>query len=615
LSDRDSSSLFGSTLSGSGLWFSIALIVATVAVYSRVPEFEFVTWDDPSYITTNAHVLNGLSWENVRWAFTTDHPPYWHPLTWLSHMTDVQIFGMNAGGHHWVSLLLHVLNTVLLFGLLRAMTGAIGRSAAVAALFALHPLHVESVAWVAERKDVLSTLFWILTVWEYYRYVKRPGAGRYWLMLTFFALGLMAKPMLVTLPFVLLLLDIWPLSRFRPSEGTGQGALWLRLVREKLPLFLLAALSSVITFALQPRIGSLGGLESLSLGYRLQNSVVSYIAYLGKMIWPENLAALYPLKAHFAIWVPVVCGVILVGITVAAKRLAAKHPYLIVGWLWYLGTLIPVIGLVQAGDQAMADRFTYVPLIGIFVAIVWGSVDLIKLGKFPELLLQSVLAAVLVGFAFVAHAQAGHWKSSMALWTHTLDVTTNNHRAENLMGNELLNRGNMRDAAAHYREALRIKPDFADAHNGLGSAYQAQNQKDSAIAQYLEALRLKPDQPEAHNNLGNLLVDAGDVASAIAHYNAGLRISPESPELHNGLGAAYASEARNDEALAEFLKALSLRPDADTEFNVGIIYVAKQNNAEAIKHFEAALRLDPSHQQAREQLNFLRGVPAFGEKR
>jgi protein O-mannosyl-transferase len=351
----------------------MALVLVNVAVFGAVRHFDFVTWDDPPYVTENPIVRAGLTWSGVVWAFTTAHGPYWHPLTWLSHMLDVQLYGLHAGGHHLTNLVLHVSNSVLLLLLLRRMTGALWKSAAVAALFAVHPLHVESVAWVAERKDVLSTLFWILTMWAYLTYARRPGAGRYAAVLLVFALALMAKPMVVTLPLILLLLDVWPLGRVSLS--------WHRLVLEKTPMFALSAAAGVATIVVQQRVGALAAITSVTPGLRVANALVSYGNYLAKTLWPARLAALYPYPQSLPAWPWLLtCGFGLAAISVAAVRLAPRRPYLMMGWFWYLLTLLPVIGLVQVGPQAMVDRFTYVPLVGVFVIVVWGASDALGTG-------------------------------------------------------------------------------------------------------------------------------------------------------------------------------------------------------------------------------------------
>ncbi|OHE89167.1 MAG: hypothetical protein A3G75_16095, partial [Verrucomicrobia bacterium RIFCSPLOWO2_12_FULL_64_8] len=515
----------------------MALIAATVVVYAPVRHFEFVTWDDPNYITENPHVQGGLTWQGALWALTTGDPPYWHPLTWLSHMLDVQVFGLNAGGHHLPNVLLHIGNAILLFGLLHWMTGALGRSAFVAGLFAFHPLRVESVAWVSERKDVLSTLFWMLTLWAYVSYARRPRRGRYLVVLLLFALGLMTKPMLVTLPFVLLLLDVWPLGRVSLKTGPGGGSGWatlrdqrpvvLRLVREKLPLLALAVASSMVTFVVQERVGAIGELGARPWDLRLQNAMVSYVAYIGKMLWPAGLAAFYPYPRSLPAWQVVGSILGLIGVSVAVIRAARRCPYLPVGWLWYLGTLIPVIGLIQAGDQALADRFSYVPLVGLFIMVAWGIPELLARWRYRSIALPATAGLTLLACAISSWNQVQYWKSSMTLWTRTLNVTTGNYRAHHNLGLALAISGKGDEASAYFSEALRLKPDFAEAHNNLGSALANQGKFDQAIAHFSEALRFKPDSAEAHYRLGLALARLGKGDQAIPHFSDAIRLKPD----------------------------------------------------------------------------------------
>src|SRR5579863_5774854 len=396
------------------LWVSISLVAAGLFIYAPVRRFDLLRWDDPLYVTDNPQVLGGLTWHGLWWALTTGHAPYWHPLTWLSHMLDVQMYGMNAGGHHLTSVLIHAVNTVLLFWLLRWTTGALGRSAFVAALFAVHPLRVESVAWVAERKDVLSTLFWILTVCAYVRYVRQPRLSRYLVVIAGFALALMSKPMVVTLPFVLLLLDFWPLRRAKLDDGTR---VWLRLAIEKIPLLALAAATSVATFILQRQAGAVVALDSVPVTGRLANALVSYLAYVGKMLWPVRLAAFYPYSSTSLNPGWVAAAVLaLIAVSIAVIRASRVHPYLPVGWFWYLGTLLPVIGFFQAGDQAMADRFVYVPLIGLFLIIAWGLPDLLSRWRYSRGALSAAAIIVLFACTLRARDQVQYWQNALVLW-------------------------------------------------------------------------------------------------------------------------------------------------------------------------------------------------------
>ena len=434
------------------MWAALALIAVNVFVYATVWHHDFVAWDDPDYITKNPNVSHGLTWRAAWWALTTGYAANWHPLTWLSHMLDVQLYGLHAGPHLITNLALHIGSAILLFGLLHQMTGALGRSAFVATLFSVHPLHVESVAWASERKDVLSTLFWMLTLWAYVGYTRQPGLRRYVVVVVLFGLGLMAKPMLVTLPFVLLLLDYWPLNRV--SLGAGQN--WWRLVREKLPLLLLAAASSIVTYLVQREGGAVRGLEALPLNLRLTNAAVSYVGYIAKMLWPVRLAAFYPFVRSMPVWWAPGSILILAVVSLAVVKGARRYPYAGVGWLWYVGTLVPVIGLVQVGGQSMADRYTYVPYIGLFVILAWGLPDLLSGWRYRRIALPVAAAFAVAACMLVARSQVQSWSNSIALWSHAIEVTNDNYRAHSNLANFLSDRGEVAVAIGHYNEALRI---------------------------------------------------------------------------------------------------------------------------------------------------------------
>jgi len=446
------------------------LVVLTLAVYRQVQNFDFVNFDDHMYITENRHVKEGLTLKSTIWAFTTIHAANWHPLTWLSHMLDCQFFGMNSGRHHLTNLFFHITNSLLLFFVFRKMTGSSWQSGFVAALFALHPLHVESVAWVSERKDVLSAFFWMLTMWSYVWYVEHPGINRYLLVLLFFILGLMAKPMLVTLPFVLLLLDFYPLSRFQFQQSDDgnifqQRSIYLRLVLEKLPLFVLAAISSAVTLYAQKRGGAVMSLDVIPIKVRIANALVSYIKYIEKMIYPSELAVLYPFQGMLPWWEITGAGLLLVSISFLAIRVIKQSPYYAVGWLWYIGTLVPVIGLVQIGRQSMADRYTYIPLIGLFIVIAWGVPEIVAQWRHRKILL-TIFATVLLSILMtVTWKHLRHWGNSITLFEHTLEVTSNNYLAHNNLGVALDIQGRTQEAIDHYLKALRIKPDYVEAHN------------------------------------------------------------------------------------------------------------------------------------------------------
>jgi protein O-mannosyl-transferase len=593
-----------SILSGGGLWVSVGLIAVVLAVYAPVREYDFVTWDDPQYVSENPQVLEGLTASSVQWAFTTGHAGLWIPLTWLSYLVDVEIYGKGAGGHHISNVLLHLVTTLLLFGLFRRMTGALGRSAFVAALFAVHPLHVESVAWITERKDTLSTLFGVLTIWAYVAYVRRPGIRRYAAMAALFAAGLMAKPMVVTLPLVLLLLDVWPLGRVPQSEAWRATS--VRLVQEKLPLIVIAVVSSVVTFMVQQRAGAVSGLEGVPLLVRLENASVSYVAYIGKMLWPTKLAGLYPYRL---LPVALVAGSILLLTIISSVVIRAyqRYPYLIVGWLWYLCTLLPVIGLVQVGIQSRADRFTYIPLIGIFIMIAWGLPDLMVRWDSSSTVLPAVSLIVLAACAVTARGQLQYWKNSLVFWQHTVAVTSENARAHGNLGLVLSEQGKTTEAIAHYTEALRIRADLEDVHNNLANSLAGQGKASEAIVHYKEALRLKPDKVEAHNGLGALLDEQGKFDEAIAEYKEALRIQPDSATTHNNLGVALVNQRKFEEAIGQFLEASRIKPDdADFHYNAAVTLETAGRTQEAEPHFEAVVKLNPQNADARRKLEALR---------
>jgi tetratricopeptide (TPR) repeat protein len=614
------------------------LIAACVIVYAPVSHFRFVMWDDPDYVLGNAHVARGLTWGGAGWAFTATDAANWHPLTWLSHMLDVQLYGMDAGPQHVTSLLLHILNTLLLFGALYRMTAAWGRSAFVAGLFAAHPLHVESVAWIAERKDVLSTLFWLLGMWAYVSYVRRPRASRYALVVLCFALGLMAKPMLVTLPFALLLLDYWPLGRTEPLA---------RLVKEKTPLFALAAASSVVTLVAQQHAGAVKGFEKYSLGLRAANALASYFGYIAKTLWPARLAALYPMASSGLALRASLGALILVGVTFVAVHARRRRGYLLAGWLWYVGTLIPVIGLVQVGAQAMADRYTYVPLIGLFVMVAWGAQELAGKCRLAAWAPAGAAACALLACGVVARAQVGYWSDSNALWERALAVTAANAVAHNNLGAVLVKQGKNSEAIAHFTEALRIRPDYPDAENNmgmallwdekygqaeryfrdalrnlpdypdarnnLGKALMWQGRLDEAAQQLTEALRLLPDYADAENNLGMVLMSQGKLDEAARHFNAAIRIDPSLADPHDKLGSVLAREGTLDAAIAQYGEAVRLRPDyAEAHNDLGVALGREGKLDQAIGEFQAALRIRPDYADAASNLKLAQGMQVGG---
>ncbi|MHC4336752.1 MAG: tetratricopeptide repeat protein, partial [Planctomycetota bacterium] len=558
------------------LFIYLALALTTLVVFQQLRNYDFVNYDDPSYVSKNPQVQAGLARDSIAWAFTTGYESNWHPLTWLSHMLDCQLFGTNPGWHHLTNLLLHIANTLLLFAVLKRMTGALWRSAFVAAAFALHPLHVESVAWISERKDVLSTFFWMLTMWAYVRYTEHPKPIRYLLTVVFFVLGLMAKPMLVTLPFVLLLLDYWPLGRFQPGKDVkpvnthSQSQASYYLVWEKIPFFIISLISSAVTFLVQQSGGAVKKFDAVPLIIRIANAFISYLTYIGKMIWPSRLAVFYPHPGDkLAMWQAATAALLLLVISIWIIRLAPKRRYLLVGWLWYLGTLVPVIGLVQVGVQALADRYTYVPLTGLFIIIAWGFGDLAVKWRYRKILYSASMLTVLLALAICTHLQLRHWRNGVTLFEHAIEVTNNNHIAHNNLGVLLKSQGNLNEAISHYHQALQIKSDFAKAHYNLGGALRLQGKLDEAISHYRQALQARPNYAKAHNNLGIALRAQGKLDEAIHHYHQALQIKPDDVKTHNNLANALLKQGKFDEAVHHYRQALQVEPDnADIRNNL-----------------------------------------------
>jgi len=558
--------------------WAVALLLALGVIAAFWPALNngFISYDDTLYITENQAVRSGLSRASFIWAWTTTHTGNWIPLTWLSLMLDSEIFGLNPGGFHLTNILLHLANTLILFLVLKRMTGAFWRSALVAALFALHPLRVESVAWAAERKDVLSAFFWMLTLLAYFHYVQRPGLARYTLVFIFLAAGLSAKPMLVTLPFVLLLLDHWPLNRFRPASpgqevsSAPSGTMEARqakastlkgLILEKIPLLALVGFFSLAAFKAQSAGGTMADVETLSLPVRAANAAMAYVVYLGKMVWPVNLAVFYPHpKENISYAAAIAAGLLLFLLTLAAVWPGRRRRYLPVGWLWYLGTLIPVIGLVQVGRQALADRYTYLPLIGVFIIIAWGAVELTSSWKRQKTILMPVAVVVLLTLAVVTGWQTGHWKNSRTLFERALAVTSNNDIMHYNLGVVLTEQGRFDEALRHYREALRIRPGYAKVHNNLGSILALRGQTQEAAGHFVQAIQSAPDDPTGYVNMGGLAAMSGNTEAAIEHFRKALTLDPNFAEAHNYLGMALASRGRIKEAVHHFTRAVEIAP-------------------------------------------------------
>ncbi len=584
----------------------LALLAVTFWAFLPAVDNEFVRYDDIDYVMANHTVQRGLSWDGLVWAFSSTTAANWHPLTWLSHMLDCQLFGLNPAGHHLTSILLHAVNTLLVFVLLHRMTGATGRSFLVAACFGWHPLRVESVAWAAERKDVLSAFFGLLTLLAYARFAQfkvqnsKFKYGRevwYGSALVLFALGLMSKPMLVTWPFVLLLLDFWPLRRMGDAVHDFRLVKLVGLVREKLPFFLLSAVASVVTFVVQRDAGAVDAVMSLS--YRFSNALVAGMRYLGKLFWPVDLAFFYPLPTHWPALTVVFAGLLLLGISALAVAQRHRIPGLITGWLWFLGTLVPVIGLVQVGGQSIADRYTYLPSIGLWIALVW-SVQQYLGTRTPLLRAVNLTAGVclLLGL-FLTREQTRQWKNAESLARHALAVTRNNHLAHDLLGEVFEERGLYAEALQERYAALQIKPNYAPAHNNLGVVLQKQNRLVEAIEHFEQALRLRPRYPEAHYNLAAAFEKAGRPNDAVREYERALALRPDYADAHYNLGLLLGRLGRLDDAIVQFQETIRINPGAaDAYNNLGVTLDRLGRPADAILQYQLAIQVSPDFARA-----------------
>lgn len=530
----------------------LALALTTLAVFWQLRSYDFVNYDDPAYVTGNRYVKAGLTRDGLIWAFTTGYRSNWHPLTWLSLMLDCQLSESSPGFHHMTNLFLHITSTLLLFGFLNRITGALWRSVFVAAAFALHPLHVESVAWISQRKDVLSTVFWFLTMIAYLHYVRRPGLGRYLLTLLAFALGLMAKPMLVTVPFVLLLLDYWPLERFHltlPPDSADENlhhipdarsklVVLYRLVREKVPFFALSAASGIVTFLVQRSGGAVVTITSFPLNSRIANALFSYLRYIGKMFWPQRLAVFYPHTPDAASITSqaIAAALLLLAVSICVIRFARRHKYLPMGWFWFLGTLVPVIGLLQVGEQSIADRYTYVPLTGLFIIIAWGLPELLARWRYQKVTLAASMLAVLLALAICTRFQLRHWRSSITLFEHTLDVTTeDNYVAHFALAGALYEQGKIPQSLAHSAQVLRIKPNHTLAHYGHALSLLRLGEYSEASTHFERAIRISRGFADAHYQLGALLHRQGKTDRAIVEYRRTLQIDPNHSDARQAL--------------------------------------------------------------------------------
>lgn len=578
------------------LWLLIAVLIGTTLyAYWPITSHGAVGFDDPRYVTENEVVLEGLSARGLGWALTSRHAYNWHPLTWLSHMIDVELFDLDLGRHHLVSLLMHATSAVVLLLLLMRWTGALWSSSVVAALFALHPVHVESVAWLSERKDVLSALLFLLTLLAYARYVERSSAARYGVLLGTFILGLLAKPMLVTLPFVLLLLDLWPLRRWEIAAGLKVAP---RLLLEKLPLLLLAAGSSGLTLWAQRPI--VQDLESYSFGERIGNAAISYVAYLGSFFWPMSLAIFYPHPEAGLSWsrVAAACAILaaISGITLWQLR---PRPFLFVGWFWYLGTLVPVIGLVQVGLQARADRYTYLPTIGLSIALCWLLAELGAKRRGMARVSGVLLAALLATLVPLTRNQAATWRDDTALFTQALEVTEDNYWAAYNLGLSQMKLGEKRAARAAFERALEVEPDDVESLRNLGQLLAEMGEAEEALVLFERAVALRPGDRFAGVDLGRIYVELGRGAEALVPLTAATELAPDDPEVAFLLGSAYLRLGRRPKALEALRRAEALRPDhAPTHNAIGIVLAQEGRLEDAVPHFRRAIELDPGSVEA-----------------
>jgi protein O-mannosyl-transferase len=644
-----------------------SLALLTVVIYWPATRHEFVNYDDTLYVTANAHVQAGLTLENLKWALFNPVTSNWHPLTVWSHMADCQFFGLNAWGHHLTSVLLHALSTVLVFLFLRGLTGALWPSVWVAALFGWHPAHVESVAWVAERKDVLSACFGFLSLIFYVRYVARsksevrsPKEGRsptseaghhvsrftfhapalYLLSLLFFSLGLMSKPMLVTWPCVMLLLDCWPLGRMQNAECRTQNAaaggtehatrhtphltrltaqsqitdgrsqianrksqILLPLLVEKLPFVALAAAVSVVTFIVQQQEHTVKTADEFPFVARCENALISYCRYLGKLLWPTDLAVFYPHPGHWPVVQVLLAGVLVVGVSVLLFWRRRRYPILLMGWLWYCGTLVPVIQLVQTGGHAMADRYTYLSSVGVLVLAAWGALELTRSWRYQVMALCVAGGAAVVLCLALTRQQLGYWQDSESLFRHAVAVTENNYVAYDNLGTVLGQRGQMDEAIRQFQEAIRLKPGHANAHCSLGLALDKTGQTDEAIREFREAIRLKPDHASAHSNLGLALEKKGQMDEAMRQFQEAIRLEPRHVEARNNLGVNLGKRGQLDAAILQLQEALRLKPDyPEAHNNLGTAFLQLGRVDEAMSQYREALRLKPDYTEAKDNL-------------
>lgn len=595
--------------------------VVTLILYWRMTGYGFTNVDDQDYITKNPHVTAGLTWPGTAWAFQSGDAGNWHPLTWLSHMVDCQLYGLNAGGHHLTNLFFHIANTLLLFVWLRRATGARWRSVFVAALFAWHPLHVESVAWASERKDVLSTFFWLLALIAYLRYARSPSSTKYGLTLLLFACGLMSKPMVVTFPFVLLLIDYWPLDRLRV---TGRGAVGNEmkseaknaspqdplvatpirsvkyLVLEKVPFFALALASSIVTYQVQNAVGTVSSFENIGLYSRLTNALLAYAKYIVKTLWPIDLSPIYPLAKTLPGGQLIAASLILILLSAWFVFRAKRHPYLVTGWFWFLGTLVPTIGLVQVGAQSMADRYMYIPSIGLFILVVWGLDAVWRFSPQRRRILAAVGILSLAGCLTGTWFQLEYWENPVKLFRHAVELDKDNYIAYDFLGKSLEDKGWKELALSCYSEAVRLQPGFVEGQYNLGTLLMEEGKLDEAITHLQAAVAADPKCAKGHNNLGSALFKRGRISDAKTHFSKAIALRPKEPSAHYNLGTLMLAESQLDEAVGQFSEAVRLRPDfSDAHLNLALAFVRQGKPGAASTHFAEVVRLQPENPEAR----------------
>lgn len=577
----------------SDLPFYLVLLAATLGAYLQVADFSFIDYDDPTFVAKNLHLQHGLTISAMLWALKSTYAANWLPLTWVSYMLDYQLHGLDAGWYHLTNVFLHTLSVLLLYRVLNQMTGTRWCSAFVAFIFALHPVHIEPVVWISERKEVLCGVFWVLTISAYVHYVNHPSTGRYLAVAGLLCGGLLSKAMIVTLPFALLLLDVWPLNRLNRTSARG-------LCLEKVPLLALSGIASLITFFAQKGGGSVSSIELVPLHLRISNSLISYVVYVIKFVWPTNLAVIYPFRADFRWWQVLGAGLILALVTAFTLFEIKRRPYLAVGWLWFLGILFPVVGLVQIGTQSRADRYCYIPFIGLSIVVAWGAAEISARWKWRKPITAIALTAVCSAAFLTTRNQIGHWRDSITLFEHALDVTPANWVAHNGVAHTLLAEGRVEEAVPHLEASLSIEPNAPESHVMLGDALGRLDRMDAAEAQFRDAVRLQPDNPDAVEGLGMILTEKGEMNEALVHLLQAIRMRPDDPDSHYNLGRSYALSGRPAKAITEFSETVRLIPDdAVAHYNLGTALAVEGRLAEAGQQFREATRINPGYLKAR----------------